>query len=38
MANLKGKDTRQRALAIIDLAHPQFRDSLMMEADRMGLI
>lgn len=38
VANLKGKDTRQRALAIIDLAHPSFRDSLIHEADQMGLI
>lgn len=38
VANLKGKDTRQRALAIIELAHPSFRDSLTREADLMGLI
>lgn len=36
--NLKGKDTRQRALAIIDLAHPSFRDELIREADLMGII
>lgn len=36
--NLKGKDTRQRALAIIDLAHPAYRESLLHEADVMGLI
>jgi itaconate CoA-transferase len=36
--NLKGKDTRQRALAIIELAHPSYRDNLMQEADQMGLI
>ncbi|MBN1166817.1 MAG: acetyl-CoA hydrolase/transferase family protein [Methanospirillaceae archaeon] len=37
-ANLKGKDTRQRARAIIDLAHPSFRDELLWEADTMGII
>lgn len=37
-ANLKGKDTRQRALAVIELAHPDFRDDLLKEADRMALL
>ncbi len=38
VANLKGKSTRERALAIIDLAHPQFRDDLLKEAERMYLL
>ncbi|MDO8842290.1 acetyl-CoA hydrolase/transferase family protein [Methanocalculus sp.] len=38
ITNMKGKDTRQRALAIIDLAHPSFRDALLREADMMGII
>ena len=38
VVNLKGKDTRQRALAIIELAHPSFRDNLIKEADMMGII
>lgn len=36
--NLKGKDTRQRALAIIELTHPSFRDNLIQEADMVGII
>ncbi|WP_369333097.1 acetyl-CoA hydrolase/transferase C-terminal domain-containing protein [Methanospirillum stamsii] len=36
--NLKGKDTRERALAIIKLAHPAYRDNLLHEADVVGLI
>lgn len=32
-ANLKGKSTRDRALAIIDLAHPSFRDELLRAAE-----
>ena len=37
-ANLKGRSTRERALAIIDLAHPQFRDELLREAENMYLL
>ncbi len=36
--NLKGKSTRDRALAIIGLAHPKFRDELLKEAERMYLL
>jgi itaconate CoA-transferase len=36
--NLKGKSTRDRALAIIDLAHPRFRDDLLKEAENMYLL
>jgi len=36
--DLKGKSTRDRALAIIDLAHPRFRDNLLREAERMYLL
>jgi itaconate CoA-transferase len=36
--NLKGKSTRERALDIINLAHPAFRDSLLREAENMRLV
>jgi len=36
--NLKGKSTRERALDIISLAHPKFRDDLLREAENMYLI
>ena len=37
-AELKGKDTRQRALAIIELADPKFREELMRAAEDMYLL
>lgn len=36
--NLKGKSTRERALGIIDIAHPKFREYLMRRAEDMYLI
>jgi len=36
--NLKGRSTRERALAIIGLAHPKFRDDLLREAENMYLL
>ncbi len=38
VVNLKGKSTKERALAIISLAHPRFRDGLMREAENMYII
>jgi len=38
IVNLKGKSTRERALALISIAHPQFRDTLMREAEEMMLM
>lgn len=38
VVNLKGKSTRERALDIISIAHPKFRDSLLREAEDMYLI
>ncbi len=38
VANLKGKSTRDRALAIISLAHPKFRDDLVRDAKQIGLL
>ena len=37
-ANLKGKSTRDRALAIIGLAHPDFRDELLRAAEDMHIV
>jgi itaconate CoA-transferase len=36
--NLKGKSTRDRALSIISIAHPRFRESLLREAENMYLL
>ncbi len=38
LVNLKGKSTRDRALAIIGLAHPRFRDDLLRAAEDMFLL
>ena len=38
VVNLKGKSTRERALDIISLAHPKFRDDLLKEAENMYLL
>jgi itaconate CoA-transferase len=38
IVTLKGKSTRQRALSIISIAHPRFRDELMLEAENMYLV
>jgi itaconate CoA-transferase len=38
VVNLKGKSTRERALDIISIAHPKFRDNLLQEAENMYLI
>jgi 4-hydroxybutyrate CoA-transferase len=35
IANLQGLSQRQRALALIDLAHPKFREELRREARRL---
>ena len=37
-ANLKGKSVKQRALAIIELAHPDFRDELRRASEELRLI
>ena len=36
--NLKAKSTRERALDIISIAHPKFRDDLLREAEDMYLL
>jgi itaconate CoA-transferase len=38
LVNLKGKSTRERALDIISLAHPHFREDLLKEAKQMRLL
>ena len=38
VANLKGKSTRERALEIISIAHPKYRDDLLREAENMYLL
>ena len=38
VVNLKGKSTRERALDIISIAHPKFRDDLLREAENMYLL
>jgi itaconate CoA-transferase len=37
VVNLKGRSSRERALDIVSLAHPRFRDDLLQEAEQMGL-
>jgi len=36
-AMLKGKSTWERAEAIISIAHPKFRDDLVLEAEKLGI-
>lgn len=38
VVNLKGRSTRERALDIIGLAHPKFRDDLLKEAEKMCVL
>jgi itaconate CoA-transferase len=38
VVNLMGKSTRDRALDLISLAHPRFRDDLLAEAQKMRLV
>ena len=38
VANLKGRSSRERALSIIDLAAPQFREELLRSAEEMCLL
>ncbi len=37
MVNLKGASTRERAEKIISTAHPDFREELVAQAEKMGI-
>ena len=37
MINLKGKSSWERAEALISIAHPDFREQLIAEADKMHI-
>ena len=37
MANFKGKSTWERTEMLVNIAHPDFRDELIKEAERMGI-
>jgi len=37
VANMKGKSTWQRAEALVNVAHPDFRDQLIKEAEKLGV-
>ncbi len=37
MANLKGKSTWERAESLINIAHPDFRDDLIKQAEKNGI-
>ena len=37
-SRLKGKTAGQRAKALIEIAHPKFRDELTFEAKKMNLM
>ena len=36
-ANLKGKSTWERAEKLINIAHPEFREELIKDAEKMGI-
>ena len=38
IVDLRGKSVRQRALALISIAHPDFRDALRKEAEALNLV
>ena len=38
VAKLKGKSIRQRAKALIDIAHPNFREQLIFDAKKINIL
>lgn len=38
MVNLFGKSTQERAFALINIAHPDFRDELLEQAKELGMV
>ena len=38
VAELRGRSIRERARALIEVAHPRFRDELRHEAARLGFV
>ncbi|MGV8123550.1 MAG: acetyl-CoA hydrolase/transferase family protein [Candidatus Xenobiia bacterium LiM19] len=38
VTNLKGKSVRERALALIEIAHPKFREELLIKARELKLV
>jgi acyl-CoA hydrolase len=38
VAYLRGRTVRQRAQALIDIAHPKFREELAFEAKKLGFL
>lgn len=38
VANLRGKSTTERALALIEIAHPDFRETLWLQAKELGYL
>jgi acyl-CoA hydrolase len=38
VVNLRGKSTKERALGLIGVAEPRFRDQLLAEAKHMALV
>ena len=37
VADMKGRSTWERAESLINIAHPDFRDELIAEAEKMGI-
>jgi acyl-CoA hydrolase len=38
VCDLRGKSTTERALGLIDIAHPRFRDELLAQAKELGYV
>ena len=38
VCDLRGKSTTERALGLIEIAHPSFRDELLAQAKELGYV